>query len=354
MRKIFALFVSLVLIACSATVLGDVTGFDSRYLMAGLTGLSFISMPSGVLSMAVTKEIWLNDIVENLFKANPHLDKAFNADSFVLQGKVVHIPQAGSKSVATKNRTVFPATVVTRTDTDVTFALDEFSTEPTKISNADKYELSYDKRNSVMGGQSSALAESVGDWFFYYWAAVVAAGQKRTTGANVAAHIGTGVRKLVTMSDVKGIAKVMDNQGVSKADRYACLDAEMYDQFTDTLTATQNRDFSMAYDQATGVVGKLFGFTFLENRPTVLAYNNDALPVVYDPSAAPVAATAMAAGLFWQKDCVIRALGTNEFFENIADPQYYGDIYSALIRAGGRLRRADNKGVVALIQAIGV
>jgi hypothetical protein len=352
--KILGFVLSFLFIAISSTVVGNVTGVSPGYIMAAFTAASFIPMPAGVLGMAVTKEIWLNDIVENLFKANPHLDKAFNADSFVLQGKVVHIPQAGAKSVATKNRSSFPATVINRTDTDVTFPLDEFSTEPTKIANAEKYELSYDKRQSVMGGQNSALAETVGDWFFYYWAAVVAAGIKRTTGANVAAHIGTGVRKLVTMNDVKGIAKVMDNQGISKADRFACLDAEMYDQFTDTLTATQNRDFSMAYDQATGVVGKLFGFTFLENRPTVLAYNNDALPVVYDPTASPVAATAMAAGLFWQKDCVVRALGTNEFFENIADPTYYGDIYSALVRAGGRLRRADNKGVVALIQAIGV
>jgi hypothetical protein len=352
--KILAFCLSFVFIGLSSMLFGPVIGVSPGYVMVALTAASFIPMPSGVLGMAVTKELWLNDIVENLFKSNPHLDKAFNADSFVLQGKVVHIPQAGNKSVATKNRTVYPAAVITRTDSDVTFSLDEFSTEPTKISNAEKYELSYDKRQSVMGGQNSALAESVGDWFYYYWAPVVAAAIRRTTGANVNAHIGTGVRKLVTLADVKGIAKVMDNQGISKADRYACLDAEMYDQFTDTLTATQNRDFSQAYNQETGVVGKLFGFTFLENRPTVLSYNNDALPIVYDPTAVPVAATAMAAGLFWQKDCVIRALGTNEFFETIADPLYYGDIYSALVRAGGRLRRADNKGVVALIQSIGV
>jgi len=352
--KILGFIFSVLFMAIGSTVVGNVTGVSPGYIMAAFTAASFIPMPAGVFSMAITKEIWINDIVENLFKSNPHLDKAFNADSFVLQGKVVHIPNAGAKSTVTKNRAAYPAAVINRTDSDIVFSLDEFSTEPTKISNAEKYELSYDKRQSVMGGQNSALAESVGDWFYYYWASVVAAGIKRTTGLNVNAHIGTGVRKLVTLNDIKGIAKVMDNQGISKADRYACLDAEMYDQFTDTLTATQNRDFSQSFDQSTGVVGKLFGFTFLENRPTVLSYNNDALPVVYDPTAAPVAATAMAAGLFWQKDCVIRALGTNEFFENIADPLYYGDIYSALVRAGGRLRRADNKGVVSLIQAIGV
>ena len=44
------------------------------------------------------KEIWIDDIVGNLFKANPFMSFAVNADSFVLAGKVVHIPQAGAKT----------------------------------------------------------------------------------------------------------------------------------------------------------------------------------------------------------------------------------------------------------------
>lgn len=119
------------------------------------------------------------------------------------------------------------------------------------------------------------------------------------------------------------------------------------------MTATQYRDFSNGYNAETGAIGQLFGFTFLAARPTVLCYNNATPPVAYDPSQTPTAATAMAAGLFWQKDCVIRALGHNDLFESIADPLYYGDVYAALVRAGGRLRRYDSKGVIALIQDIG-
>jgi hypothetical protein len=43
-------------------------------------------------------------------------------------------------------------------------------------------------------------------------------------------------------------------------------------------------------------------------------------------------------------------MGDNEFFENEKDPTYYGSIYSALVRAGGRIRRNDAKGVIALVQ----
>jgi hypothetical protein len=48
---------------------------------------------------------------------------------------------------------------------------------------------------------------------------------------------------------------------------------------------------------------------------------------------------------------VERAIGTVNFFERIADPTYYGDIYSYLLRAGGRIRRNDSKGVAVIVQS---
>ena len=95
--------------------------------------------------VALEKEIWIDHIVGNLFKANPFMDKCVNADQFVYQGKVVHIPNAGVKVGTARNRSIIPASVTHRTDSDITFALDEFTSDPIKISNAEKYELSYDK-----------------------------------------------------------------------------------------------------------------------------------------------------------------------------------------------------------------
>ena len=53
----------------------------------------------------------------------------------------------------------------------------------------------------------------------------------------------------------------------------------------------------------------------------------------------------------WQKGSVARALGEVKFFENKQDALYQGDIYSGLIRMGGRRRRADNLGVIGIKQA---
>lgn len=313
--------------------------------------LSFIPQPKNMVYMAIQKEIWLADIVGNLFKSNPHLNYAMNADEFVLAGKIVHIPNAGSKPNVVKNRAKLPATIMKRNDIDIYFPLDEYTSDPMRIDNAEKYELSYDLRNSVIGEQKSAIAEIVGDWFFRYWAPTASGSIKRTSGTNVSAHYGTGVRKSVMLSDIKDIKKMMDNWNIPQEGRVACLDAEMMDQLTSTLGPSTYKDFSQYFDAANGVLGRLYGFDFLAPRSTVIRYNATAVPM--DPDSAE-SLTDNSGALFWQRDLVVRAMGNNELFESVGEPTMYGDVYSALLRAGGRIKRNDSKGVIALVQDAGV
>lgn len=313
--------------------------------------LSAIKTGTNGLQMAIQKEIWENDIVEALWADNKFLEFAFNADQYVLAGKVVHIPQAGTSVSATTNRSSFPATVTLRTDTEVTYSLDELTTDPIRIPNVDTVELSYDKRNSVLSDTKSAMGEAAARNLLFKWNPTAAATIIRTTGAAIAAHTAsaTGNRKAFTVSDVKVAAKEFNKQNIPSTDRYLLLDADMYDQLMSDLTATQYRDFSASLDQANGVVGKLYGFNIMQ-RSQVARYTNAALPVPVEWTA-DGAATHNAAALAWHKNSVERALGVVNFFENLGDPTYYGDIYSALVRLGGRIRRADGKGIMAIVQA---
>jgi hypothetical protein len=43
-------------------------------------------------------------------------------------------------------------------------------------------------------------------------------------------------------------------------------------------------------------------------------------------------------------------MGTTDFFENKQDATFYGDVYSSGQRCGGRKRREDGKGVIAIVQ----
>ncbi|MEG2760163.1 MAG: hypothetical protein RR921_02380 [Mucinivorans sp.] len=294
--------------------------------------------------MAIQREIWEQEIVENLWPANPHLNLCVNADQYVLQGKVVHIPNAGAAPVTQKNRTSLPASVARRQDIDVTYALDEYTSDPVLIVNADKAELSYDKRSSVLADTQQSINESVGVMMLYNWAPM-ASRILRTSGAAVPAHVGIGSRRKFALSDLKKAQKQFNIDNVPTDGRYAIIDAEMMDQLTDQLTETQYRDFSSVIDPATGVVGRLYGFTLL-SRSQVLSYVG--LNAV-EPGTAVSPATC-AAALCWHTSSVERALGAVNFFEKEGDPQYYGDIYSALVRLGGRIRRSDGKGVLAIVQ----
>ena len=52
--------------------------------------------------MAIQKEIWQDHIEGNLFKNNEFLLASTDASLYVLQGKVVHIPQAGALAHCSK------------------------------------------------------------------------------------------------------------------------------------------------------------------------------------------------------------------------------------------------------------
>jgi hypothetical protein len=352
MKKAIVIMFALMFNVIVGGLIANAAGLPPGWVIGAGTALSVIpaSQP-GMLMMGIQKEIWINDIVGNLFKANPFIQNSMNHDQFVLAGKVVHIPQAGAKPNVVKNRSSLPATVIKRTDVDITYAIDEYTSDPILIPAADQVELSYDKRASVLAESQSAIDETCGDEVLYNWAPTIASQYIRTSGGAVDAHLdsATSTRKKFTAKDLKAAAKLMNTQNIPKADRYCIMDSEMIDQLKDDLTATQYKDFSSYYDAANGVLGKLEGFVIYE-RSYVLRYTNASTPVVVPPDALGDSAH-NAAVLCWQKNSVAKAMGDHDIFENVGDPVYYGDIYSVLLRLGSRKHRSDQKGIVAIIQA---
>ena len=298
--------------------------------------------------MAIQKEIWMGSIVEGLFASNSFLSKAFNADDYVLQGKTVHIPNAGNPSKTEKNRTKVPATAVKRSDTDLTFQLNEFTTDPIYIPNAETIELSYDKRESAIRTDKQTLMDKVALDILYNWSPAASACIE-ATGAEADAYTpsATGKRKLICKSDVLRLMTKFNSQNIPQADRYLLLDAEMYGALLDSLTQNEISAFNNSMDVQNGVLGKLYSFHLLEPRSQVALYAAEKTAKEWG---AEGAATDLAAGLAWHRGSVCRALGEVKVFENEGDPLYYGDIYSFLVRAGGRIMRNDLKGICAILQ----
>lgn len=303
--------------------------------------------PAGSLSMAVTKEIWMNSIIEGLFADNSFLSKAFNADEFVEQGKTVHIPNSGAASSVTKNRSSYPATAQKRTDTDLTFDLDEFTTDPIHIPNAETVELSYNKRESVIRQDKAAIIESASEAILYSWLPA-STYSILTTGASVAPHTSsaTGYRKALVKADVLRLMNKFNEDNVPQVGRYLVLDAVMYGQLLESLTEKESQAFFATADVQKGILGQLLSFNIMM-RSRVGVYTGPGVKKLWSAAGA---ATDRAAGIAFYTNSVCAAKGEVKMFENIDDPTFYGDVYSFLVRAGGRNMRSDVKGLVAIIQ----
>jgi hypothetical protein len=329
------------------------TGFDPACILGALLSCSLIPfVPSGVLAMAVQVEIWQNHIEEEIFKDNPHLNLCVNEDEYVIGGKVVHIPQSGGSGNIEKNRSAFPANIRRRNDTDVVYVLDEYTSDPVAIPDADKKELSFDKRQSVLNEDLGKMKEVIGDDMFYKWAKdlpesniILTTGEQTDATADDA----TGKRLALMMKDLQKAATKLNKMGVAKNERYAAIPSEIMAGLFPPESEITARYMALVTEEERkqGIIAVVQGFKLLD-RPTVLTYATDG---TLKPIGAATAATDDEGIFCWQKNAVARSLGDTEFFEDEGNPTHYADIYSMLNRMGGRRRRKDNKGVVVIKQA---
>lgn len=295
----------------------------------------------------VQKEIWLRDLVGNFFPDNSFASKSVSDDAFVESGKKVHVPNAGAPSGVQKNRESLPGKVEKRADSDVEYTLNEFTTNPILIPDAENVELSYDKRMSVIAEDKAELQRVAREDLLTAWAPDKD-GCVYTTGEARPAHQvdATGNRKAITTDDVLNLQTKFDQENISPEGRYLLLDAVMYTELLRSMTNTEKIGFFQAADVKKGIVGQLYSFNVMK-RSSVLRY------AVSDGAATGLAtenaATDCAAGLAWQERCVRRALGEVKMFDESGSPTYYGDIYSFLVRCGGTKSRADKKGVYAIV-----
>ena len=352
MKKLLMFLLTFAFSAFGCATVGVAAGFDPAVSIGVGMGLgAFVQLPQGVATMGIQREVWANYIVGNLFKDNEFLNYCFNEDAFVINGVLVHIPQAGAVANVKRNRTNLPATITQRQDIDITYALDEFTTDPKLIVNAEMVELSYDKISSVLQEEVAGLKQVIADWILYKWSPAKATSIIRTTGSNMTANLpgATGNRKKVLAVDIQAIRTKFNKDNVPKEDRYLIMSSDMYNSLLEDLGPTHARQAIMdVANLPEGVIDRYMGFNIME-RSSVVAYSNAATPAAKTPDA-NTATTDNDTCLAYQKLSVAKAFGTTDFFERLNDPQFYGNVYSALQRMGGRIRRADEKGIVALVQ----
>lgn len=333
------------------------------------------------LAYALAVEFWEDTIAEFLMREYPWLLRAKDRTAAVLGKSVVHIPQAGLLPGGVRNRKNYPAPLVKRSDSEITYVLDEISTNPSHISNAEMVELSYDKVGEVLNDHIKQLNFLGAYNALYRWVGrnpnaggatnldLIAANIVRTNGlVNAATHLSgaTGTRKTLLSSDVASAKTIMINQTkreLNPGKRALILDETMYNQ----LKADPGLDLNTKYDLVgavfqNGDLVKLHGFDII--RTDVLPrFTNAGTPLAKDPLSdadiasgtgipysVTAAATDNACAILVDFDFVHIAKGPIELFETKRSAEHQGDIYSALFRMGASRERFDQAGVVAIVQ----
>lgn len=311
--------------------------------------------------MGLEVEIWKRDIEEKLLKDNTFLNyfSDVSGDNIV-QGKLVHIPQAGEPSKVVKNRKTVPADVMKRVDDLVTYAIDEYTSDPVYIPNAEMVELSYDKRQSVLNQNIANLSQEVAEGMLVN-VVVSPVGDHgklptssilETTGSETQSLLEgtTGQRKKFTLSDLQRVQMFLRKQNAwQDGQMYALLPSSaIMDLFPadSQLTATYMQQVTPS-EREVGIIYKVQGFNILLRSSVYLVEDSKEIKAAGSISTANDSEGA----LFWNKNMVEKAFGALETFERERDPQYYGDIYSFLVRMGGRARRKNFEGIAILKQA---
>lgn len=299
--------------------------------------------------MGIQKEIWTADIAANIYPTNTFIVRSKD-DTMYVDNKTVHLPQSGTQPTVEKNRSTFPGTASQRTDITLDYNIDAYSTDPMHLLDTDEIEVSYDKRQSIISDHTDALNTTIADWMLVNWAPTVGSRIFRTSGdaRPAGAPSATGDRKKVTLDDFLQAKRKLDKDDVPSEGRVVVMPADMYNDLL-ALDAIISADKLGNAALPSGVVGRIFGFD-IYIRSRVLVFNNAATPVVKNPGVAG-AATDNEAALFYHPNFVRRALGAVKLFADEDNPLYYGDIFSAEVRAGGTKARTDSKGVVALVES---
>jgi hypothetical protein len=330
-------------------------------LSAGALTSYFNPTIPGVFN-AITVELWQSHIEEEIFKDNVFIQKSYNANEFVLGGKVVHIPQSGGSGNVVKNRSSLPATVRKRTDDDIVYVLNNYSTDPVLIPNVETKELTYDKRQSVLEEDMNKIKQIVAEDVLYGWlhtpaygsysaASLPNAAKFLTTGASAPATApgAIGNRRIATLNDLQRLQSYFRTQNRwFEGKMHIMLPPSMLLQLfpaDSVVTATYMQNVTEA-ERRMGIIAKAQGFNIWSRSTVGISQANGTLRAPGEAGAVTDGEYALA----WYEQSVEHAMGSIDAFESLNNPLYYGDIYSFEVRMGARARRSGFEGIAILRQ----
>jgi len=304
--------------------------------------------------MAVQTEVWLPAVQENLYKGFELLRTVASDDSAFVNNKTVHVPNAAASPKVSRGNTDYPVSIVERNDTDVDYSLTNFEIGPVRLGWADGLQLSYNKVQSVVNDFMGNLNENMKNYILSQWWTYNANTIVSTTGTGTTANwlggSASGNLKKLLGADVRKAAEILDRQKFPMGDRYMILDYKQFWELMEDVAYNAARLEVVAGLPAT--IDNIYGFKVIQ-LPYVLALTaNTSTSDPITPTAADgsfsFTTNHRPTGLAFHKSAVSYAWTAPKMMTQNDDPTMFGDVMSATVYGGGKYRRTNANGVVAI------
>lgn len=317
MFKIISLTFVLLLNAVVGASVSVAAGFNPLAGALVANVLAMIPTAQGVLSLKLTKEIWLADIMEAFIPDSSFLSAASSMDQFVENDKI-NLAEAGINPNVLINNSTYPVAFAERSDTPLELVLDVYDTEGTVLRNADLIELAYDKRQSVINGHRNALLNKFAQKAIHAYAPASDATFTPVLGTSGALTNGF---KVITFQDLLDLKTRFDDLDAPD-DRVLVLAPAHYNQL-----AKQDITLMKAIMQ-----GKepLFGFRLFTYSKTPKFNKTTFAKTAFGAAAAPATDTISSVAFVGSE--VMRAQGSFDMFDRLRDPEQKGDIINFQMR----------------------
>lgn len=204
----------------------------------------------------LNKEIWEKQIQERFIPSNDFLNDGVDYSQFTTND-AINVPIAGGLVQAVFNPTL-PMTVTTRTDTNNAVTMHDLATQPTRVTNPEKIELSYDKMESVIKSHRDSLSKAIGDRTLFEIAPT-----SDTTELPVIAATGTataGNPRPITKNDIATLAQRFDAANFPQGRTLILTPFQFWNLVNNDVALQNQYSYQSREGEITGVLLYYYGF----------------------------------------------------------------------------------------------
>ena len=296
------------------------------------------------------------DIRENIFRPNSFIDQVVIDDIYAthaLRNKTIQVSQIGTLPEVTIDSTS-DLSLASNDDARMEYDVHTYQTAPILVRNFEEYFTDYHTQQNITTEQASQLKEAFTKHSMHLWGKQIQANDTNrklfSTGTRRNTSVGSGQRKAITFNDLLSVRKqLIRDGGDQRAENYfGILNAEMYADLL-KLDEVKNGNHRLHSPTIAGAVTECMGFTLFlrEDLPRFSKISNRTTLLELDATAS---STTLAAGVFFHKKLVRRAICSNvSVFLEVSAGRGGVELSTELL-AGSSLARTDNHGCVLLLE----